>query len=944
MDMSGAFGFETQNAGAGSRLLPFLDGLEWEGEPVCPSPANATISGFGRYGSSVAGLPATERTKLAAVARAIRASAAAGCKFLGSVRLVGHADRDLQRGPAFERKISGDRAEQVRQALIQAVADPAISGRIQWDVQAAGASQLVNPSPQTEAQRAQNRRVGITVAQSAGPVPDVDDPRINVFARQALRRMLAGDASARSDAAGMVAAVKAGQLAGIYKEDDPAAVAYARNLSADPRQIIPAGEDAAVILSGPPIIDFRDTARQTSARLDPALRKAWTTFQAWRSCQLCSPSATLQAGVAAAPAAGPLAGNIVPVVCQPRPRAARDPWFTADSPGNVRLFPDRVPRIVEGPLAAVQGGLVTDASLRPRVSAIIGPGATPLGLAQGLLTFYTSAPKPAGSRAPTAEELARGILIYSQFYLLLPDLRNYRDGLRIPLPIEIDAATGNWVLNSNLIQQWAGTFPATCVDALNARPDHLPQPDDAAVTREAQALIRAQSTPRALGIALLARMLTNAFEAVFLLFAAFRAAADPFQTALELCNNAVNHQVDLLGSLTAGAGALFLLRRILGAPPASLPPAAEAQRRRALGIIERGLGIGARLTTARDAPETAAQRASRKGGCPSGVRAADPAGGIHRMVLGRDVLAGCMTHAIDARFEGPDFAGRLAFPDVSVDPRFAADRANPQFLPRVAVVRAIAPNEGRLDGMNRADAAIVSAGIQQWGAHSDPELSGLLRRFKAESPDEFELYFGIYRLDVRAVGALGATLQERQVNQAARPTGVHIAVRDLAIPPSADRSAFFIEAPGGGRIVRDSAWAARFREAAVASPAFRASQIREGAARFDRILRAVPTLNVTLNGVRQNLPTNQVITSQLGAALILDQSINAPGNLASRRGRTGDLQRAADRVGSQLDLAALDVAITADYANHRVMSDSLTRAAAIRRSGLSAQHGSFTGW
>ncbi|HLH15931.1 MAG TPA: hypothetical protein VKX45_01860 [Bryobacteraceae bacterium] len=944
--MNEAFSFETQSAGAG-RLFPLFDGLEWEGDAVCPSPAGATVSGFGRYRSSVAGLPAAERAKLAAVARAIRASAAPGCQFLGSVRLAGHADRDFQRGPDYERKISGNRAEQARLALIQAIADPAIAGRIQWDVQAAGASQLVVPSPRTEAQRAQNRRVEITVAPLAGPGPgpDVDDPRINVFARQALRRMLAGDASARSDATGMVAAVKAGQLAGIYKEDDAAAVAYARKLSADPRQVIPAGEDAAVILNGPaadgpPIIDFHDAVRQIPARLDPALRKAWTTFQAWRSCQLCGPSGVVQAEVAA----GSGAGNIVPAVCQPRPRPARDPWFTADSAGNVRLFPDRVPRIVEGPLAAVQGGLVTDSSLRPRVSAIVGPGATPLGLAQSLLPLYRAAPKPGGARAPTAEELARGILIYSQFYLPLPDLRNYRDGLRIPLPIEIDQATGDWVLNSKLIRQWAGLFPAGCGDALNLRPDHLPQPDDAAVTREAQALIAAHSTPLALSIALQARMLANAFEAVFLLFAAFRAAVDPFQTALEFCNNAVNHQVNLLASLTAGAGALFLLRRILGAPPARLSPAAEAQRRRALGMIERGLGIGARLTTARDVPETAAQLVSRRGGCPSRVRASDPPGGIHRMVLGRDVLAGCMTHAIDARFEGPDFAGRLAFPDVSQDPRFAPDRANPQFLPRVAVVRAIAPNEGRLDGMNRADAAIVSAGIQQWGAHSDPELSGLLRRFKAENPDEFELYFGIYRLDVRGAGALGATLQERLVNQAAKPAGVDIVVRDLALPPSADRGAFFIEAPAGGRIVRDSAWAARFREAAIASAAFRAAQIREGAARFDRILRTVPTLNVTLNGVRRSLPTNQVITSQLGVALILDQHINAPGNLASRRGRTGDLQRAADRVGSRPDLAALDVAITANYANHRVMNDAVARASAIRRSGLSDRHGSFTGW
>src|SRR5262249_45850814 len=55
-----------------------------------------------------------------------------------------------------------------------------------------------------------------------------------------------------------------------------------------------------------------------------------------------------------------------------------DLWATADSTCNVLFHPDfrreRPGPIREGTLAALQGGLVTDTQLRPRVSVIIGPG------------------------------------------------------------------------------------------------------------------------------------------------------------------------------------------------------------------------------------------------------------------------------------------------------------------------------------------------------------------------------------------------------------------------------------------------------------------------------------------------------------------------------------------------------------------------------------------
>jgi hypothetical protein len=215
----------------------------------------------------------------------------------------------------------------------------------------------------------------------------------------------------------------------------------------------------------------------------------------------------------------------------------------------------------------------------------------------------------------------------------------------------------------------------------------------------------------------------------------------------------------------------------------------------------------------------------------------------------------------------------------------------------------------------------------------------LLQRFKDSNPAKFELFFGIYRLDVRRVRPFDSILRERTLNQQRRVPGEDIAAVDLPRRPLTRRAAFFGETRSGASILRDTAWAARFREASIASVAFCAAQIREATARFDRILREVPTLRVTLNGVAQTLPLSDLITSQRGVALILDQHINLPGFTGP------DLQAAANRARSQPSLAALDVAISANYARIRRTNDTPGRNRTILNNrGLSPLHGTFTGW
>jgi hypothetical protein len=135
--------------------------------PVCPRPTAQIVSGFARYSNAVASLPRPEQEKIRASARVMVGSFQPNCQPVVSVGLVGHADRDVQRGPVFAKRISTERAQAVRQALESSIADPNILGRIRWQVVGAGADLLLVPNPKTEVERARNRRVEIFL----GPIP-----------------------------------------------------------------------------------------------------------------------------------------------------------------------------------------------------------------------------------------------------------------------------------------------------------------------------------------------------------------------------------------------------------------------------------------------------------------------------------------------------------------------------------------------------------------------------------------------------------------------------------------------------------------------------------------------------------------------------------------------------------------------------------------------------
>jgi hypothetical protein len=617
--------------------------------------------------------------------------------------------------------------------------------------------------------------------------------------------------------------------------------------------------------------------------------------------------------------------------------AGANPPAIGDEARNVLRYPATPPATVRTDvLSHTEGGLITDAAPRPRVSVLLGPGATFQGIADSLLPLYaTAAAAAGGTPAPTRDELARAIVVYNRSYLPATTWEQHAVGLRLPLPVEIDQASPDWIVNADSVRQWAGQFDGAWLNHLTAPPSPLDLPDPlTALPQQAADLLSGFPPPAppgqeaALGAALMARVLTNPFSAVLLVLEVLRLLADrTVEVALAVLDDMVDHQAALLGATTAGNGLLRRLDAVLAAAPAGTDQTRLAR--------DRALIAGALFTTpggprvaVHELPETAAQRADRGPVPDAAIGPAAPAGGVHRLVLGHEVGVGNVrqypTIATGTRYRGPAYAGGVApGPFVTADaarlPQDAVSQA------RLAIVLGIAANEGNLDAVRQRDAGILSSGIHQWSAHSTPELGALLSRFKGLAADEFELFFRLYGLDVTPAATAGSyQWQSLDATDAATP-----------LTTWAQIQAFFegtVDASGVD--VFGTTWAARFRLAGLVSEAYRRSEILEAIARFDRIKRDVGTITVTGNAV----PVEQLITSQQGAALLLDSHINQPSAVRAV------LQAAAQAPNLPADPDQLDRRLTAVFETTRSVSDRTLRNQRIDAQSFDRAHGSFTGW
>jgi hypothetical protein len=164
----------------------------------------------------------------------------------------------------------------------------------------------------------------------------------------------------------------------------------------------------------------------------------------------------------------------------------------------------------------------------------------------------------------------------------------------------------------------------------------------------------------------------------------------------------------------------------------------------------------------------------------------------------------------------------------------------------IRVVRAMSVNEGRLEAVNSYDECHLSFGIFQWTAGQGAaagELAVLLAQIKAAEPAAFQDSFGRYGLDVVATSATATT---GELTLSGQPLKT-IAQKD---------------------VLRSASWAYRFWRAGH-HPTIRECELALAAERIGRFISA-PT---------SGHPLGAWLTSEHGAALVLDEHVNRPGHV-----------------------------------------------------------------
>jgi len=161
------------------------------------------------------------------------------------------------------------------------------------------------------------------------------------------------------------------------------------------------------------------------------------------------------------------------------------------------------------------------------------------------------------------------------------------------------------------------------------------------------------------------------------------------------------------------------------------------------------------------------------------------------------------------------------------------------------VILATAENAGNLDAVTTWDNQFISFGIFQWtagGAGKPGELPALLKIIKVRYPDNFQHYWGQFGLDVVDVG----------------PRTGWFSYGGKKLVSAADKT-----------VLREHVWAYRFARAG-ADIEVQAAQIRHAVNRIQQFYFAGSS---KLTGYA----LADLITSEYGAALLLDNHVNRPG-------------------------------------------------------------------
>ncbi len=161
------------------------------------------------------------------------------------------------------------------------------------------------------------------------------------------------------------------------------------------------------------------------------------------------------------------------------------------------------------------------------------------------------------------------------------------------------------------------------------------------------------------------------------------------------------------------------------------------------------------------------------------------------------------------------------------------------------MIKSVSDNEGNFDAINTYDNSYLSIGLFQWSmgaGDNDGELSALLKKIKQNQPDLFDHYFGQFELDV----APGTS-----------STYGYLMFKGKKIDTKSEKLVF-----------RTPGMALRFW-AAAQHPNIQAIQV-------EHALSRLKTFYWKANKVKGQAVA-ELITSEYGVALILDNHVNRPG-------------------------------------------------------------------
>ena len=162
-------------------------------------------------------------------------------------------------------------------------------------------------------------------------------------------------------------------------------------------------------------------------------------------------------------------------------------------------------------------------------------------------------------------------------------------GLRFPLPVEIDEATGIATLHPSIIRDMAQTFDPAWEPSLDTRAASTVAPPAATLTADVTAFLARQTTVLSRGMHLGARAITNATAELPFIQEVFRQlGGGSFDVALSFMDNLVNREIELLAAQQDGTAILDEIRAVFGAAPALLTIEQQASLDRSnlmLGLV-----------------------------------------------------------------------------------------------------------------------------------------------------------------------------------------------------------------------------------------------------------------------------------------------------------------------------------------------------------------------